>query len=372
MSLRVIQILPSLDSGGVEQVVLNIAKHLVETGHHSTVISSGGIMVDGLVQGGTEHIDLPIGKKSLLLVRYIPYLRKIFSRADIIDVHSRFPAWLSYFAWRGMVAETRPGWITSCHGAYHVNRYSAIMTKGQRIIAASEYIRDYMVSHFPHSDRNRIITIPRGVDPDRYNNQFTPGDSWLRNWHQLYPSLKNKFIITLPGRITRLKGHEEFLKIIDILIKKGLNVHGLIAGGYHSSRKKYFNHLKELCQSLGLSQHITFTGQRGDLREIMSISDIVFSLTRNPPEGFGMTTLEALCLGTPVIAYNLGGVREILQTLFPDGLVEPGKTEEIIARVEKYYDRKPAVTGSNPYVLQKMLDRTIECYQELHQELISR
>ena len=372
MSLRVIQILPSLDSGGVEQVVLSIAKYLVQTGHHSTVLSSGGTLVDGLVLGGTEHIHLPIGKKSLFLLRYIPYLRKIFSRADIIDVHSRFPAWLAYLAWRGMPEKTRPGLITSCHGAYHVNRYSAIMTKGQKVIAASEYICEYIIHNFPRIDRHRIITIPRGIDPDRYNNQFTPADSWLSNWYLQYPSLKNKFILTLPGRIPRLKGHEEFLRLMDILIKKGLNVHALIVGGHHTSKEKYFNRLKGLCQTLGLSRHITFTGYRSDLREIMSISGIVFSLTRDPPEGFGMTTLEALSLGTPVIAYNLGGVSEILQTLFPDGLVEPGNSNEIIERVEKYYARKPAISGDNPYVLQKMLDRTIECYEQLHQENISR
>lgn len=372
MSLRVVQVLPSLDSGGVEKVVLDIANRLVRTGHHSTVISSGGILVDELVKGGTEHIDLPIGKKSIFLLQYIPFLRKIFTSANVIDVHSRFPAWLSYIAWRSMAEKARPGLTTTFHGAYSVNSYSAIMTKGQKIIAVSEYIRDYITGNFPNTDRNRIITIPRGIDPIRYNNQFTPEESWLHNWYEQYPLLENKFVLTLPGRITRIKGHEVFIKIIDQLIKKGLNVHGLIVGGHHPSKEKYFNYINGLCKSLGLSRNITFTGHRSDLREIMSISDIVFSLTRNPPEAFGMTTLEALCLGTPVIAYNLGGAGEVLQTLFPDGLVEPENTNDIIMRVEKYYDRKPVISGNNPYVLEKMLDRTIECYEELHREINSR
>ena len=116
---------------------------------------------------------------------------------------------------------------------------------------------------------------------------------------------------------------------------------------------------------MGIDRNVTFTGHRNDLREIMCASDIVFSLSSNPPESFGMTTLEALSLGIPVIGYNLGGTGEILRNLFTDGLVEPGNINNVIERIEYISLKKPAISDSNPYLIQNMLDRTVSCYEDL-------
>ena len=364
MALTVIQILPALEAGGVERGTLEVAQHLVRCGHRSLVLSAGGRLVRELTAAGSEHIHIPIGGKSLLAIRLLPMLRRIFTGADIVHVRSRFPAWLAWLAWRGMHEQTRPGFITTVHGVYAVNAYSRIMTRGDRVIAVSDYIRDYISTNFPRTDPARIITIHRGIDPDQYHPGFRPEPGWLREWQQQFPELQDKFLLTLPGRISRRKGHEDFLRLMAGLQDRHLNIHGLVVGGPHPRKRDFFNALQAAAADLGLAQHITFVGHRDDLREILSISAIVLSLS-GLPEAFGRTALEALALGTPVIAYAHGGVHEILQTLLPDGLVQPGDIAGSLALVEKFYHERPVIAATNPYQLHTMLERTIACYEEV-------
>ncbi|MCG8323936.1 MAG: glycosyltransferase, partial [Thiotrichales bacterium] len=140
MPLSVIQALPALEVGGVERGTLEVAAELAARGHRSIVISSGGRLVSELARAGSEHINCPIGKKSLLTFRHVFTLREIFRRQniDIVHARSRLPAWLCWLALRGMPADRRPAFITTVHGPYSVNAYSRIMCYGKHVIAISE------------------------------------------------------------------------------------------------------------------------------------------------------------------------------------------------------------------------------------------
>ena len=74
----VVQLLPALESGGVERSTLEIADALVRAGHRALVVSAGGRLVPKLEALGAEHIALDIGRKSLLTLRHIPALRRVF------------------------------------------------------------------------------------------------------------------------------------------------------------------------------------------------------------------------------------------------------------------------------------------------------
>jgi len=366
MTLTVVQVLPALDGGGVERGALEIAGALVEHGHRSMVVSAGGRLERELVAGGSEPIALPIGRQSVLPLRLIPRLRAILrdSRADIVHARSRLPAWITYLAWRGMDAGTRPGLVTSVHGPYSVNPYSGVMIRGQRVIAISGFIRDYIFKNYPAADPMNIVTIPRGVDPSRFPHGFHPDAEWLQNWHEAYPQLIHRYLITLPARITHWKGQRDFIRIIAALINSGLGVHGLIVGGADSSRRGYFAELRSLTKRLEVTDHITFTGHRPDLREIMSISGLVLSLA-SEPEAFGRTSLEALALGIPVIAYDHGGATEVLRAMFPEGLIAPGDTTAAIGLIRRFYRDPPQVAKHNPFPLDRMIQDTLGVYQEL-------
>ena len=76
MKPTVLQILPELDCGGVERGTLDVASELVRRGHRSIVISGPCRLVPELIDSGSEHINLPVGKKSLIsAVTLIPTLK---------------------------------------------------------------------------------------------------------------------------------------------------------------------------------------------------------------------------------------------------------------------------------------------------------
>ncbi|MDP1708724.1 MAG: glycosyltransferase family 4 protein [Gammaproteobacteria bacterium] len=364
--LTVLQVLPALESGGVERGTLEVARELVRHGHRSLVISAGGRMVAELERDGSEHIQWDIGRKSLWTLRLIPRLRRFLreNQVDILHARSRLPAWVCYLAWKGMAPQTRPRFVTTVHGLYSVNRYSAIMTRGERVIAVSNTVRDYILTNYPLTDPARIKVIHRGVDPAEFPHGYQPSPGWLAQWRAQYPQLQGKYVITLPGRLTRWKGQEDFIRVIAGLKQRGLPVHGLLVGDAHPRKQHYAAELRAKVAEAGLSADITFTGHRSDLKEIMAVSDVVLSLSTDP-EAFGRVSLEALSLGVPVAAYNHGGVAEQLAAVFPVGRVPVGDYAAMMQRLAGWHAQAPSVPGQHPFTLAHMLESTLDVYRKL-------
>ena len=163
MRPTILQILPSLDYGGVERGTVEIASELVQKNYRSIVVSGAGGLVPELINSGSEHIDLPVGKKSIACLSLIPKLSLLFKEkhVDIVHARSRFPAWLTHFALKNIEPKHRPIFITTVHGPYTVNRYSKIMTTGARVIAISKYIKKYILENYPRVYKKKIEVIPR-------------------------------------------------------------------------------------------------------------------------------------------------------------------------------------------------------------------
>ncbi|MEY5018959.1 MAG: hypothetical protein RLZ22_47 [Verrucomicrobiota bacterium] len=364
--MKVVQILPELNAGGVERGTLEIAAHLVSEGHEAIVISNGGRMVQALEASGARHIAMPVHRKSLASLLQVLPLRHLMEkeRPDILHIRSRVPGWIAYLAWHGMNPKTRPRLVSTVHGFYSVNFYSSVMTKGESVIAVSESVRDYILKNYSHTDATRIRVIHRGVDETVYSPGFVPSAGWLAVWKSALPSLEGRIPLLMPGRLTRWKGQEDFIRIIAALIGSGRPVHGLIVGEPHPKKLAFLDELKQLAASLGVPEHVTFLGHRNDLREIMAVSAVVFSLSRDP-EAFGRVSLEAMALGKPVVGYNHGGVAEQLQVAFPQGLVELGNLNSAIDLTAAILNARPSSSSVELFSLKRMLKSTLEVYQSL-------
>lgn len=370
--LKVLQLLPALDSGGVERGTLEIARALVAAGHESVVLSKGGRLVEQLQREGSRHIARDLGRKSPATFLQYRALRRLFEREgfDIVHARSRLPAWVAWLAWRGMPAHARPRFVTTVHGMHSVSRYSAIMCAGERVIAVSDTVRDYLRTHYPpsrwpHLADERITVIPRGIDPAEFPRDYRPSDEWMSRFRAEFPQIGGRKVLTLPGRLTRLKGHHDFITIIGRLVAEGLDVVGLIVGGDDPKRPGYAKEIRERVQAEGLGERIVFTGHRSDVRDIYAISDCVLSLS-STPESFGRTVLEPLAMGRPVVGYAHGGVAEILGELFPCGAVDKGDVAAAGARVvEILQDKAPAVKPNTRFLLDEMQGRTLGLYKAL-------
>jgi glycosyltransferase involved in cell wall biosynthesis len=365
--LTVVQLLPALDSGGVERGTLEVAAELVRRGHRSIVISAGGRLVERLETEGSEHIAWTIGGKSPWTFRYVSQLRRLIAedKVDILHARSRVPAWVAWMAWKSLPNRVKPRFVTTVHGLYRVGKYSSIMASGDAVIAVSGAVRDYVIKNFPHTDPARLRVIPRGRDASEFPHGHHPDDAWLEAWYRDYPQTQGKILLTLPGRLTRLKGHEDFINLIAEIRATGVDAHGLIVGEVDPRRQAYSDELRSLVEHDGLNEHITFTGHRRDIREVFSLSAVVFSLSIQP-ESFGRTTLEALSIGIPVVGYNHGGVGEILRDVFPQGATTLGNRIELRDRVISLLQEGPFVVPPHDgYRLDQMLEAEIELYREL-------
>lgn len=366
--LTVLQIVPALDAGGVERGTVEVAGELVRRGHRSIVLSAGGRMVQQLEREGSSHITRAVGAKSPFTLRHVRFVRELLSRGDVDVVHaaSRIPAWVTLLAWKKLPADRRPRFVTSVHGQHSVSRFSEVMTRGEVVIAVSETIRSYILENYP-TPAERIRIVYRGVDPAEFPRGFRPPESWREQFFRDFPRARNRQLVTLPGRISRLKGHEDFVRLIRKLVA-GRPVHGLIVGGEHPRKRRFGEEVRQLVRDLELDEHITFTGHRTDMKEIYSISDLVLSLS-SKPESFGRTVLEALNLGTRVAGYSHGGVGEILGAAFPAGLVPPGDQSELFEQTQRLLSRDARpVDPVTQFRLADMLDQTVRLYEQLHAE----
>ncbi|MDT8407367.1 MAG: glycosyltransferase family 4 protein [Methylococcales bacterium] len=364
-TLTVVQLLPALNSGGVERGTLEIAQALVEHGHQSWVISAGGRLVAPLTAQGSRHIALPLGVKSPLTLRHVPTLTRLLARIqpDIVHVRSRLPAWITYLALQLLPKKQRPLWVSTFHGRHSVNRYSKIMTHGDKVIAVSHWLKAHILEAYPDTPPERIEVIARGVDSGLYYPGFQPDADWLKRWRGDCPALANKALLVMPGRLSKRKGIEDFIELVARLRNLGKPVHGLIVGG--ADKPDYQTELKQCVLDLGLQNHLTFTGPRDDLREIISQASAVLSLSK-APEAFGRTVTEALSLGVPVIAYAHGGVAEQLEKLYPNGQVEPGRLDQVEDRILALLDgERVAIARNTVYTLARMQGQTLALYQHL-------
>jgi glycosyltransferase involved in cell wall biosynthesis len=362
--LTVVQLIPRLHAGGAERSTLEIARALVQAGHRSVVISAGGRMVEQLQAEGSEHITLDVARKSLGTLGRLGQLRRLLRniQPDIVHARSRLPAWLGWWAIKSLTP--RPHFITTVHGLNSPGRYSAILLRGEKVIAVSQTLRDYVLSHYRWLESSRVRVIPRGIDAAAFPYGHRPDDAWTRAFFAEYPALAGAPLLTLPARGTRLKGHHDAIELLAELKRRGIEARLLLLGVVEPGRESYLAELQELIRLRGVTSQVVLTPSRSDVRDIYAISTLVLQLS-NKPESFGRTVIEALSLCRPVLGYAHGGVGELLAELYPAGRVPPGDREKLVDRAAELLRVAPPIAPLQSYRLVDMQQATLALYAEV-------
>ncbi len=363
--MHIVQALVSLNLGGSELVATELSEYAVSQGHRVSVIAADGPLGDRVRECGAELLDWPIGKKRLGTLRYISRLSKWLDRErpEIVHVHSRLPAWICRLAIRRLPPASRPVFITSMHGHYSVSRYSAIMAGGDLVIAVSDHIRDYMLHNYPATRADRVVTVLGGVSHRAFPYGYRPGTDWFEQIYGEFPELSERRLLCLPGRLSRYKGHPDFIELTAKLLPDFPDLHGIIVGTAKPG-SRYRDELEGLAERYGVLDRITFTGARMDIRDWLAASDLVFSLCSDPPEAFGRTVPESLHLGVPVIGWNHGGVQEVLAEAFPAGAVTPGNHLQLCERAREFLRQPPCIARSDAFGLQESMHKTLNVYYQ--------
>lgn len=369
--LTVMQLLPELNSGGVERGTLEMGRHLVDNGHKSIVVSGGGRLVEQLEKEGSFHIQKTIGSKSPLALCYIWPLRQVMkkNRVDIVHLRSRMPAWIGYLALKSLRKKDRPVLVTSFHGFYSVNRYSAIMTKGDGVIAVSRSIQQHIAEKY--NRRRNVRLIVRGVDIA----SFAPGKVDPKRIEALgcaWGIDSTKPLVMLPGRLTRWKGQGVFLN--SLLLVKNSSYQAVLVGDIDDN-PGFTKELQSFLVKNNLADRVRLVGHCHDMPAALLLADIVLSTSSSEPEAFGRTTIEAMAMGKPVIATAHGGSLETVVPGKTGWLVKPNDAKELAVAIEEalVMDKKQLkIFGENGrlhvttnFSSQAMCERTLAYYYEL-------
>ncbi len=370
--LCIVQLVPALNSGGAERSALEIGRALVEAGHRSIVVSGGGRLVPRLEAEGSQHIQLPIGSKSLKTLTLVPRLRAILAEAkvDIVHARSRLPAWLGWYALRKL-GPPRPHFVTTVHGLNSPGWYSSIMARGDRVICVSNLVRDHVLRHYRETNPSRLVLIPRGVDAAEFPFGHQPEDEWRTRFFAEFPQLAGAPLLTLPARGTRLKGHADAVELIAELKERGIEARLLLLGAREPGRETYVEELEALARKLDVADRVVISPPRADVRDIMAVSTLVLQLSTQR-ESFGRTVIEALSLCRPVLGYAHGGVGELLTDLYPAGRVPPGDRARLAERAAELMRAAPAIQPLTSYRLSDMQEATLALYQEIAGEPLRR
>ena len=333
MKPGILQVLPSLMSGGVEREVIQLAELVTNSGYNSFVASAGGILVTQLYQVKARHFELPLDSKNPFTIwRNIAKLVDIIEKHNIRIIHaqSRAPAWSSYFA----AKKTGCKFLTTVHGAHSITGrfkrfYNSIMTKGIKVIAVSHFISDYLRENYDF-DEKKIEIIHCGTNLD-YFNYDNIEKRRIIDLAQKIRIPTDKPIILVPGRLSRSKGH---VHVIETIKKLRSNSVTCLIVGDDKGHFEYRQELQNLIDSSGLSRRVIITSSVTDMPAMYALSDIVISASTKP-ESLGLVSIEAQAMGRMMIATSIGGSRETIIDGQTGWLVEPGDPEAMKCAIEE-------------------------------------
>ena len=313
----ILQVIPDLDAGGAERTTVEVAEALTAAGARALVISSGGRLADELLKAGGELIwsDRLGSKNPLTIHGNAALLSQIVTerKVDLIHARSRAPAWSALWAARRM----KVPFVTTYHGVYNAGSapkrlYNSVMARGDVVIANSAYTAAHVRKEHPFAS-GRIVTIPRGVDINRFD--LDKVDSFRRQvlrraWK--VPENDTAALIVLAARLTGWKGHREAVAAAALLARNpGLSWRMIFAGDAQG-RTGYVDEIKQLISTHGLDDRVSLVGHCEDMPAAFALADIVIAPS-NEPEAFGRVAAEAGAMGAPVVVSMVGAQQEIIE-----------------------------------------------------------
>lgn len=357
---------------GGPRSLIDILKNLDRTRFESLLMLPSGVEFLGEIPEDVEIFETELASKSVK--------RKAGKVQDLINTAAVF------------VKLTRTIRQEGIH-LLHANTYKAALVSvvpskltGVPLIWHDRYLLSHGVIDALLADAvDRIIAISKAVAKNRIDDQDKVrvvynavefNHSSLENSGGYRKTLgfgEGDFLIGTVGRLCRIKGQEYLIKSASQVVKVFPQAKFVIVGD--SSLPKdggYILYLHELVKELDLEEHVIFTGYIKDILEITQLFDIAVipSLT----EGFGRTVVEAMSLGVPVIAANVGGIPEIVEDGISGFLVPPAEPIDLANKIIELAkdDRKRTEIGisgrqriKEHFSVSKMMEGIQAIYEEI-------
>jgi glycosyltransferase involved in cell wall biosynthesis len=315
-----------LYAGGAQKRIAQMACYFAAQGFHIGLASDDKQsirLIQELKKKGIMHFSIPFRsgtvKKLLSLVILIRVIKK--NRIDLIHCNDRFGSMFGRIA----SSLTRTKMVYTARSIYDNNRFTGLFF-GNNIIAVSEGVKRNLVDYF-NVKPSRINIIYNGTDIKHSNSRD------LEEARKKYKIHNDTRVISVIGRLTRVKGLEYLLKALPEVIREFPTLRILLVGDGELKST-----LQKLCTDLQIQKHVVFCGNQERVENFIDMSE--FTVLPSLQEGLGVTAIESIALGKPVIATNIGGLPEVIENRI-NGLIIQPKNSTALASAAKYMLANP-------------------------------
>ncbi len=329
-ALTVLQIVPSLETGGAERTTIDIAAALSARGDRALVASEGGRLEAELAQVGGVLIRMRAGAKHpLVMAANALSLARLIRREKVELVHarSRAPAWSALAACRA----TGVPFVTTFHGVYAEQNfakrlYNSVMVRGAAVIANSRYTARLIAERYG-IPAGRIEIIPRGTDLSRFAPNAVDATRRAALSARWGLSADDRVVVNL-ARLTGWKGQRVLIEAASLPPLAGSENLVVVLAGDAQGRDEYRAELERLIDDRGLRGRVRIVGHCDDPEAAFALASVAV-IASTEPEAFGRTAVEAAAMGVPVVATALGATAETV--LVPPAVSPEGRTGWLVA-----------------------------------------
>ncbi|MEA5082669.1 MAG: polysaccharide pyruvyl transferase CsaB [Lachnospiraceae bacterium] len=283
----ILMALMGLEIGGAETHVVELAKQLNKEGHRIVVASNGGVYVKELEDVGIKHYKVPLNKRSIRNMRKSYFLLKDIIKKenpDIVHSHARIPGFVCGLLKKRMNFT----FVTTAHWVFYTGMGLKYITNwGQKVVAVSDDIKDYLIKNYG-VDRNNIYVTINGIDTDKFSPKIK-GKGIMKEFN--ITEYDNTLVYVSRMDEDRALVAKQLIDLAPELSKKIKRLRILIVGGGN-----VFDKLKAKAEEANAvigRECITMTGARTDINELIAVGRVFVGVSR--------AALEAMAAAKPVI-----------------------------------------------------------------------
>jgi glycosyltransferase involved in cell wall biosynthesis len=357
--MKILQICSARELGGGEKHLADLANGLACRGHDlfAAVIPASPLRTELSSVPAQNIIELPM-RNSLNVATALKLAR--FVRQNEIDVvHAHIAR--DYPLAASVARRAGARLVLTRHVLFPLNRiHKLTLRRTSRVIAVSESVAAGLRAQGIF-DPEIVVCIHNGVDVDRFGRELVD--------HRNSGDRKRR--VGMIGHLAPIKGQEDFIRAAAAVCSSLDDVEFIIAGEDKSRSGDNRRQLERLIAELGLSQRISLVGWVDDVAELLATFDLFISPSRSEP--FGLSIVEAMAAGVPVIATRSEGAREIIDDEETGRLVPIGDADSLANAIRQMlsdpkegerFSENARKVARERFSLERMVEATEQVYRE--------
>jgi glycosyltransferase involved in cell wall biosynthesis len=353
-SLKILQAVSNSATSGGEKIALELAKMLAARGHHVTFSCPPDTWLEqDATRQGLDVVPIDFRKHKgvpgmIALTRYVRG-----QSFDILHTHLSRATYAGLLATRFVPAPM----VSTVHVGTNEPVYRYVARGENHVVAVSNYVKKNLISK--GVDERHVSVVHNGTDL-----HLPPAADREEILRELDIPFDRK-IVGLIGRVAPQKGHHLMVAALPGILKRLPEAHLVFAGRMEGP---FPETLKQQLASQGLTDRVTFTGNRSDIYRILDAVEL--TVLPSSAEAFGLAVIESYARKRPVVASNVQGLPEVIQD-GETGILVPLEPESIAEAVAKLLKdsalrQRMAEAGHQKILRQFTMERMVENVETLY------